>query len=140
MRSEKLIDEALSLLPNKFEWNILRIERNRISFLNYPDFDSNPHPSLSHALTVDLKSRRTKLYISSKLNPPVLHRKETFIHPSNPGYRLYHELTIEEEKAGLLDSSIVHKIGHKKQWEQLLETKGFQIVDHRLKSKLAQSR
>jgi len=64
------------------EFNLIkfRTDELKISFLSYPDFFTDPHPSLRHAVTIDLvrgKGRRTDY--SHNANPPILHRKETFL-------------------------------------------------------------
>lgn len=45
--------------------------------LAYPAFESDPHPALRHAITIDLaagKARHTDY--ADNPNPPILHRKE----------------------------------------------------------------
>jgi hypothetical protein len=37
-------------------------------------------------------------------NPPILHRKETFLHPAHPLHASFARLTRQEEKAGLLQT------------------------------------
>ena len=64
------------------EFNLikLRTDELKISFLSYPEFFTDPHPSLRQAVTIDLvrgKGRRTDY--SNNANPPILHRKETFL-------------------------------------------------------------
>ena len=55
-----------------------------ISYLAYPAFETDPHPALAHSLTVHLQTFRVRQrnYRSSR-NPPILHRKETFITPDH---------------------------------------------------------
>ena len=52
---------------------------------SYPDFETDPHPVLRHAITIDLatgKARHTDY--ARNLNPPILHRKEAFL-PADHG-------------------------------------------------------
>jgi DNA phosphorothioation-associated putative methyltransferase len=128
------IEKCMELLPKNFLWNILRIEndKNLIGFLIYSNFESEPHPSLIKSITVNLNNLQQKHYHASITNPPILHRKETFIDKEEKNYKIFQNLTQQEEKTGLLDKSIQHKIGHKKQWEELLKQKNLRIVNHKL--------
>jgi hypothetical protein len=57
-----------------------RTDELKLSFLSYPDFFNDPHPALRKAITIDLvkgKSRHTDY--AENINPPILHRKETFL-------------------------------------------------------------
>ena len=49
--------------------------------------------------TVTLGERDSPLF----QNPPILHRKETFLHPTHPLHAKFARLTQQEEKAGLLE-------------------------------------
>lgn len=131
----KRLQSTYHLLPHNYEWNIVRLDKSdRISFLYYPNFYDDPHPSLKHSLIVDVNLGETKIRNYSTTNPPILHRKETFLTSHDKNYTTFSALTIQEEKAGLLDSSINHIIGHKKQWEELLNKRGFKIINHELLS------
>ena len=45
------------------------------------------------------------------------------------------KLTKQEEEAVLLEPKIYHTIGFKKRWKELLDEKGFEIIDHQLRKK-----
>jgi len=108
-----------------------RTDELKISFLAYPDFLCNPHPSLRFAITIDLvtgKSRRTDY--ANNINPPILHRKESFVSANHPLRAQFEELTRAEEAAGLFENAAT--IGFKLNWERLLATKGITIQDHRV--------
>src|SRR6185503_4374101 len=50
-----------------------RLDELKVSFLAYPEFMTDPHPELHHAITVDLatgKSRQTDY--TDNINPPIL--------------------------------------------------------------------
>lgn len=130
------IESSITLLPADYKWNIIRLDNKKITFLYYPNFESIPHPSLQHSMAVGLKTKQTKQYTASKTNPPILHRKETFLKPNDKNYEKFSKLTLQEETAGLLDPKISHKIGFKKYWEELLDKKGLTIINHQLKPKL----
>lgn len=74
--------QARSLLPEKSKFTIIKFnyEQPKISYLFYPDFDIDPRPALHHSIQVELKAQTVKQrdYHNSP-NPPILHRKETFV-------------------------------------------------------------
>ena len=113
--------------------NIIKINKKtvRISYLSYPDFDCDAHPALSQSVIVDLltRSHRTTKFTQSS-NPPILHRKETFVTTDYPLYETFSQLSQAEEKAGLLQVS--SKIGFQRGWEQLLKREGYRIEGHQL--------
>jgi hypothetical protein len=90
------------------EFNLLKFHTAspKISFLAYPDFEKLPHPVLREAVIVDLvtgKIRRDAYH--ARANPPILHRKETFLPPEHPLHDKFSKLTRQEESAGLLDDT-----------------------------------
>lgn len=107
------------------------IEKPKISYLFYPDFDTDPHPALQVSIQLNWQngSLSYRDYTSSN-NPPVLHRKETFIAPNDPRYEKFAALTRQEEELGLLDSS--RAIGTRHGWWQCLEEHGVEIHGHQV--------
>jgi DNA phosphorothioation-associated putative methyltransferase len=90
-----------------------------ISYLTYPDFDTIDHPVLTSRMAIDLRDLSVSYTdYSDRLNPPILHRKETFLSPNHPLYQSFAELTQSEVAAGLLDESAT--IGTKLFWEKRL--------------------
>ena len=63
-------------------------------------------------------------------NPPILHRKETFLPPDHPLYDRFARLTRQEERHGLLASAA--GIGTRSAWENRLADAGFMFRGHRL--------
>jgi hypothetical protein len=115
------------------EFNLLkfRTEELKVSFLCYPDFMKDPHPALRHAVTIDLatgKARHTDY--ADNLNPPILHRKETFLVAGHPLRASFAGLTEAEEAAGLYAHTST--IGFKLNWERLLKEMGVVINGHEL--------
>ncbi|MCL1470318.1 DNA phosphorothioation-associated putative methyltransferase [Argonema antarcticum] len=110
----------------------------KISYLFYPDFDTNPHPTLRASVQIDLQNSCgtgvspviSYRDYSNAENPPILHRKETFVTPDYPQYVEFEQLTRQEEKLGLLDRTSV--IGTRKGWLQCLENEGVEIQGHRV--------
>lgn len=111
---------------------IVKLSRSerKVSYLAYPTFDRDPHPPLATSLRADLRSfdiRRRDF--SESTNPPVLHRKETFVDKDYPGRAKFARLTAQEERAGLLGGP---GTGSLATWAELLEVEGYQLAGHRL--------
>jgi SAM-dependent methyltransferase len=108
----------------------LHQQKPQVSYLIYPDFDRDPHPALKGSVI----SRLARLHVdyrnfAGSENPPVLHRKETFVPPDYQGRANFERLTRQEERRGLLDQP---NIGTRHGWEQALATAGVQTRGHRL--------
>ncbi|MEX2580471.1 MAG: DNA phosphorothioation-associated putative methyltransferase [Verrucomicrobiales bacterium] len=115
------------------EFNVLKWSTRelRLSFLAYPSFAKDAHPALDESVSVDLASgkvRRTSY--AGRANPPILHRKETFLPDGHPDARRYRRLTAAEEAAGLYEETAT--IGFRRNWEALLRSKGLAIRGYRL--------
>ncbi len=95
------------------------LEKPSISYLLYPEFDSDPHPALQSSIQVNLQSREVNRRDYSEAgNPFILHRKETFVTPDYPHYQQFAALTRQEEALGLLDNP--RAIGTRLAWEERL--------------------
>ncbi len=106
------------------------LDEPKISYLFYPDFDTDPHPPLKASLQVHLPDfSLTYLDYQESENPPILHRKETFVTPDYPLYPVFSQLTKQEERLGLLSSP---KIGTQKGWQQCLQHYGVKIDGHQI--------
>ena len=115
------------------EFNMLklRLREPKISFLAYPTFFDDAHPSLAKAVTVDLLTGRARITdYGANPNPPILHRKESFLQANHPRRGEFSLLTRAEEAAGLYKQTAT--IGFKLNWERLLAAKGLRIEGHRL--------
>jgi len=118
-------------LDAKFNVIKFRTDELKVSFLCYPDFLAEAHPALRHAVTIDLvtgKARHTDY--ADNHNPPILHRKETFLPEDHPERATFDALTRAEEAAGLYAHPAT--IGFKLNWEKLLQEKGLNIQGHEL--------
>ncbi|TDV36693.1 DNA phosphorothioation-associated putative methyltransferase [Actinophytocola oryzae] len=84
--------------------NVIKLHREQplVSYLSYPEFGTNPHPTLATAHTVNLRTRTIELrdYTRSP-NPPLLHRTEEFLHPDHPQHNELAHATAAEVAAGL---------------------------------------
>ena len=113
--------------------NIIKFhtEKPCISYLYYPDFEKIAHPALQWAMLIDLRDLSLKFRdYSHQENPPILHRKETFLSPNHPLYSKFAKFTKAEEKAGLFSET--KTIGNRHGWEQRLADCGVQIKNHRV--------
>lgn len=97
---------------------------------HYPNFDTDPHPSLHQSVHIYLSKAQIKVrdYRQSS-NPPILHRKDSFVASSYPRYRTFKKLTDQEDGEGLLSSP---SIGTLLQWQALLQRRGLTLQGHRL--------
>lgn len=123
--------QARSFVENTERATIIKfgIDCPHVSYLYYPEFDLDPHPQLHQSIIVDLANEEVEVrqYHNSH-NPPILHRKETFVTEDYPLRKTFSELTQTEEILGLLDSTL--HIGTLEEWTRLLLQKGISIVNH----------
>jgi DNA phosphorothioation-associated putative methyltransferase len=128
---KKYESRARNLVNNLDRATIVKFgtARPQISYLYYPDFDRDPHPQLHQSITVDLTTEQVSVrqYHNSH-NPPILHRKETFVGQDYPLYETFAELTKEEVALGLLDNS--QHIDTLQEWTRLLVQQGVSLIDH----------
>lgn len=118
------VDDAKIIKLNRIE--------PKISYLAYPNFDRDPHPSLATSVRADLRRLHVKFRdFRESENPPILHRKETFVSPEYPGRDKFSRLTAQEEKLGLLSEP--RAIGTRDQWIELVASKGFRLEGHRVR-------
>jgi hypothetical protein len=105
-------------------------EKPQVSFLSYPSFDKDPHPLLAASIVARLREFTVSYKdFSTRDNPPILHRKETFLPDGYPNKVKFERLTRQEERAGLLDSP---RIGTRAGWNECLREAGFALRGHRL--------
>lgn len=113
--------------------NLIKLDRTRpkISYLSYPQFDEIAHPSLETSVVVWLDTMAAKLYdFSGRENPPILHRKETFVPPEYPRRDLFARLTRQEERQGILEEP---DIGTLNGWTRVLYERGLKVAGHVLR-------
>jgi len=110
----------------------LYVHEPKVSYLSYPNFETNAHPSLHRSLLVHLQTfELSQRNYSDSENPPILHRKEEFLRKDDPLRIKYERLTRQEEGKGLYEQP--SEIGTREAWEQLLKKKALQIRGHRLR-------
>ncbi len=111
-------------------WNILKFYKKdfKIAFLNFPDFENESYPPLELSQLVDLqKQSKRKSDYSKSENPPILHRKETFVPDTYPLASLFKAITKEGETIGLYQNT--SRIGFKQNWARLIKSKGYFLDD-----------
>lgn len=136
-------------LPLSKPFTLIKFHTNQsvISYLFYPDFDADPHPALTASFQVNVKTGQVNIMdYSNSDNPPILHRKETFVTPNYPDYLKFKQLTQAEENLGLLEipkislyqeftpseKRLYRTIGTRKGWQQHLNKQGIEIHDHQV--------
>ena len=115
------------------EWDLVKLYKKefRLSLLSYPAFYSESYPALQQSVNIDLVKLTHKVTdYSNSDNPPILHRKETMITPSNPHFEHFKNITQEGENAGLYENTRI--IGFKRSWQNIIERHGYELVDGRL--------
>ncbi len=113
--------------------HLIKLHRHsgKVSYLVYPDFETDPHPALVRSVKLSLRTRKIECFeYAGAANPPLLHRKETFLAPDHALYARFARLTAQEEKHGLLDDSAT--IGTREGWQARLNASGFALRGHRL--------
>jgi DNA phosphorothioation-associated putative methyltransferase len=113
--------------------NLIKLHRQsgKVSYLVYPEFETDPHPALVRSVKLSLRTREIDcLEYGDSTNPPILHRKEAFLAGDHSLYAKFARLTQQEEKQGLLDDAAT--IGTRDGWVARLGAAGFTLRGHRL--------
>jgi DNA phosphorothioation-associated putative methyltransferase len=125
--------QARAAVPVAVQATLIKfsLSQPQVAYLFYPDFDTEAHPALHSSIQVNLGTGGVSdRNYSATDNPPVLHRKETFVTPDYPHYDRFRWLTQQEEALGLLDQS--RGIGFQQAWATRLSDRGLEIHDHAL--------
>ena len=113
----------------------VHLDKPRVSWLLYPDFDTDPHPALAESWVVDLRELDVRpVDYRTRSNPPVLHRKELFVGQEHPRYETFKRLTAQEQRHGLLEDT--SRIGTRDGWYERLQLEGWSLRGHRLVRRL----
>lgn len=113
--------------------NVIKLHRGtpQVSYLVYPDFDTDPHPCLHASVLVALQTFRIDMRdYGRSSNPPLLHRKEEFVAEDYPLREKFARLTAQEERHGLYAAP--ERIGTRAGWEQVLRERGVALRGHRV--------
>jgi DNA phosphorothioation-associated putative methyltransferase len=114
------------------EGNIIKLHRQKpqVSYLSYPDFDSDPHPALATVVIARLGQLDVTFRdFRDTGNPPILHRKEAFVAEDYPGRPKFERLTAQEERVGVLN---LPNIGMRDGWAAALTAAGVATLGHRI--------
>lgn len=126
------ITEAAIKLNNEFNtWNVVKLslkDTEKLSLLEYDNFDLIEFPCLHHSCQIDLKMETLKLRKHSSKNPPVLHRKELLVHPEYPELTKFKNLTLQLEKLGAFANIV--KLGTKLRWQDELKRLKISVKNH----------
>jgi DNA phosphorothioation-associated putative methyltransferase len=102
----------------------------QISYLFYPDFDTNPHPVLHTVMHIHLRDLSVSYQdYSDVYNPPILVKKDAFVTANYPHYKKFARLTSQENKLGIINRCPVKKY---REWVKCLEENCVKIKGHRL--------
>jgi DNA phosphorothioation-associated putative methyltransferase len=115
------------------DWTLIKLRHQgrAVSWLDYPDFDTDPHPRLRASYSIEMRDLETTyLSYEKSANRPLLHRKHEFLAPDDVDVPKYRRLTEAEVRAGLYEQP--HLIGTEKGWEAELERCSRALRGHRL--------
>jgi DNA phosphorothioation-associated putative methyltransferase len=125
-----LIEQAAALVqvvPGE-HFNVVKVHasREQLSLLAYDDFDDAPFPTLARSWRINVHTQGVvyRDYTQSP-NPPILHRKELLIPPSDARGARWVALTRTAESLGLFDDT--SRIGFREQWMELIAAKGYAL-------------
>jgi DNA phosphorothioation-associated putative methyltransferase len=130
--ADLLVAEAIrqtGRTPNS-DFNVVRIreDTDEVALLQYPRFFEEAFPALIHSWRVHVPSGLVSFRdYSRSFNPPILHRKELLLLSSHPERPVFEARTRFAESIGLFDDPV--RIGFRRQWEELVASKGYLIVD-----------
>ena len=117
--------------PLTFDERALHGRSGKVSYFVYPVFETDPHPALERSVKLSLRTREIDCFdYTAATNPPILHRKETFLTTDHPLHAKFARLTQQEEKHGLLDDTAT--IGTREGWSRRLAERGLSVNGHRL--------
>ena len=122
-------------VAGEFAFDLVKIAKDgsHVCLLSYPTFDTEAHPALKYSIKVLLPTGQFCVTDFSRSgSPPILHRKESMVTPEYPMYSAFVNLTLAEEKQGLLNRP---DIGTRKKWKELLASKNLIIKGHVLSEK-----
>ena len=109
----------------------INLHRNRLSFLQYLNFEQDPFPTLNGSWVFDSSKQEFSIRsYSTSLNPPILHRKELLVGHDHPLREQWQRITSSAEALGLFSSG--KPIGFRLNWLRLIADKGFRIVENQL--------
>lgn len=104
-------------LPVRFDWNVLKWGRDRLSLLKYDGFSSCWHPMYRASVVFPKFRGPGRVHVCTGMDRPILHRKELLVSASHPNREVWAERTSREEGDGLYQDT--SRIGRFAYWETL---------------------
>ncbi|MBF24210.1 MAG: hypothetical protein CML18_11680 [Pusillimonas sp.] len=132
---QQLVKAALAAMTKEdlklFNVAKINLHRNRLSFLQYLNFEQDPFPTLNVSWIFDPSKQEFSIRsYSTSLNLPILHRKELLVGHDHPLREQWQRITNSAEALGLFSSG--KPIGFRLNWLRLIADKGFRIVEDQL--------
>jgi DNA phosphorothioation-associated putative methyltransferase len=124
---------ARALVGDIDQANLIKLHRfsGKVSYIAYPEFDTLAHPPLRLRVKVTLPTLAIDFFdYSNWQDPPLLFRKEQFLHADHPLREKFAKLTRQEEKCGLLDQ--IDDSTSASRWEVRLTESGRAVRGHRV--------
>lgn len=124
---------ARALVGNIEGANLVKLHRfsGKVSYIAYPDFDTDPCPAIQLRVKVSLRSLDFDVFDYSEWpDPPLLFRKDEFLPPEHPRRILFTKLSKQMAKAGVLPSPEARFT--RSQWAEHLRLAGYSLRGHRL--------
>lgn len=107
------------------------IYKPKISYLFYPDFDTEPHPALHMSMQIDLRDLHVNYEdFNPEDNPPLLHQKDQVVPKDYIHYEKFAKLSQQEINWGLLDD--FKSIRNRNGWLRCLEQHCADLRGHRV--------
>ena len=112
--------------------NLIKLHRHsgKVSYLVYPDFETDPHPALLRSIKLSLRTRESTASTMPTARTSRFHRKETFCCAEHRSMPKFARLSRQEEKHGLLADTAT--IGIRKDGNVGWKERGFAFRGHRL--------
>jgi len=118
------INQAIKKIDN-FNWDIVSVSKDKISFLCVPSFDSDYEPSIKSRISVNNHMEASTL-IESIHNPRILHRRYLFVDGPYDGFNV----NMDMERAHVWSSlkPTVTKMGRRVWWDQWLKSQKSSVM------------
>jgi len=135
------VERAMRLVHKRdrmFEFEIIKISKEAVSLLHYPNFFETPFPELKRSFRVTRENERKAKVDERRYSadsPPILHRKELMVPPSARGskhIKASERLTRKLEELGAFYET--RSIGTKQGWAKRLRSLGITVDgNHRVR-------
>lgn len=114
------LKQAKAQLPSKFDYEIVKYDRNinAFSFIQSPDWDKDPEPTVGDSFSV--KRDGTTQFRNASKKTQIYHHKWQFVRDSYPGFNVAASKRRSLQWRGLpnIDSN---RIGYKDYWDANVE-------------------